>query len=57
LYATGLTAKYSHGKFLVQAALAFRVGSNPLYNQNGQQLNVDNAYRSPQGWIKGTFYF
>lgn len=57
LYATGLTAKYSYEKFLLQAALAFRVGSNPLYNQNGQQLNVDNTYRSPQGWIKGTFYF
>ncbi len=57
LYATGLTAKYSYAKFLLQAALAFRVGSNPLYTQSGQQLNVDNAYRSPQGWIKGTFYF
>ena len=57
LYATGLTAKYSYEKILLQAALAFRVGSNPLYTQSGQQLNVDNYYRSPQGWIKGTFYF
>jgi len=57
LYATGLTAKYSYEKFLLQAALAFRVGSNPLYNQNSIQLNVDNAYRNPQGWIKGTLYF
>ena len=57
LYATGLTAKYSYEKFLLQAALAFRVGSNPLYSQSGLQLNVDNTYRNPQGWIKGTFYF
>jgi hemolysin activation/secretion protein len=57
LYATGLTAKYSYERFLLQAALAFRVGSNPLYTQSGQQLNVDNFYRNTQGWIKGTFYF
>jgi hemolysin activation/secretion protein len=57
LYATGLTAKYSYDRFLLQAALAFRVGSNPLYTQSGQQLNVDNFYRNTQGWIKGTFYF
>ena len=57
LYATGLTAKYSYDRFLLQAALAFRVGSNPLYTQSGQQLNVDNFYRNTQGWIKATFYF
>ena len=57
LYATGLTAKYSIDKVQLSATLAFRVGNNPLYNSSGQQVNVDNYYRTTQGWIKGTFFF
>lgn len=57
LYATGLLAKYNYEKFQLSAALAFRVGNNPLYNQSGQQLNVNNQYNAVQGWIKGSMYF
>jgi len=57
LYATGFNAKYSLDKVQLSAAVAFRVGNNPLYNSSGQQLNVDNYYRSAQGWIKGTYFF
>lgn len=57
LYATGLLAKYNYEKVQLSAALAFRVGNNPLYNQSGQQLNVDNKYNAVQGWIKGSIYF
>jgi hemolysin activation/secretion protein len=57
LYATGLLAKYNYEKLQLSAAVAFRVGNNPLYNYSGQQLNVDNFYRTAQGWIKGTYYF
>jgi hemolysin activation/secretion protein len=57
LYATGLSAKYQYQKVQLSGALAWRVGSNPLYNQSGHQLNTDNQYRSVQGWIKGTIFF
>lgn len=57
LYASGLLAKYNYEKVQLSAALAFRVGSNPLYNQSGQQLNVSNQYNEVQGWIKGTLFF
>ncbi len=57
LYATGLSAKYQYQKVQLTGALAWRVGSNPLYTQSGQQLNTDNQYRSVQGWIKGSLYF
>lgn len=57
LYASGLTGKYSVDRLQVSAAVAFRVGQNPLYNQSGQQLNVDNKYGSVQGWIKATCFF
>ena len=57
LYATGLLAKYQYEKVQLSAALAFRLGNNPLYNQSGQQLNVNNQYNVTQAWIKGSFYF
>ena len=57
LYATGFIAKYSVDKVQISATLAFRVGDNPLYNSSGQQVNVDNYYRSSQGWVKGTIFF
>ena len=57
LYAAGPVAKYNYDKLQVTASLAFRVGNNPLYNSSGQQVNVDNYYRTVQGWIKGTYFF
>jgi hemolysin activation/secretion protein len=57
LYSTGLLAKYNIGKMQVSGTLAFRLGDNPLYNQAGQQLNVDNEYNSMQGWIKASYFF
>jgi hypothetical protein len=57
LYALGPLAKYNYEKIQLQAALAFRIGNNPLYNQSGQQLNVSNQYNSVQAWVKGTFFF
>ena len=57
LYASGLLAKYNYEKVQLSGALAFRVGNNPLYNQKGQQLNVNNQNNEVQGWIKGTIFF
>ena len=57
LYAAGPIAKYNYDKLQLTASLAFRVGNNPLYNSSGQQVNVDNYYRTVQGWIKGTYSF
>jgi hemolysin activation/secretion protein len=57
LRATGLTAKYAWSNFQLQGALAYRVGQNPLHNSTGAQLNSDNAYRSVQAWVKGTYTF
>jgi hemolysin activation/secretion protein len=57
LASTGLTAKYLYDHWLVNATLALRVGQNPLYNSSGLQLNADNAYRTVQAWIKGSYAF
>jgi hemolysin activation/secretion protein len=57
LSAAGFTTRYSYQKLSVNGTLAFRISDNPLYNSSGQQLNVDNAYRSVQGWIRLTYVF
>lgn len=57
LYAAGPIAKFNYDKLQLTASLAFRIGNNPLYNSSGQQVNVDNYYRTVQGWIRGTYFF
>ena len=53
----GITAKFTYDQLLVSASLAARIGNNPLYNSSGQQLNVDNAYRSVQAWVRASIPF
>ena len=57
LAAAGLTLKYTYDRWLVNAALALRVGDNPLYDSSGQQLNTDNAYKTVQAWIRASYVF
>jgi hemolysin activation/secretion protein len=53
----GVTAKYLYDRAVVSASLAFRVGNNPLYNSSGQQLNVDNSYKTMQAWVRASIPF
>lgn len=57
LYATGLNASYAYKKAEVSGTVAYRVGNNPLYNQSGQQVNVNGYYQAVQFWVKGSLYF
>jgi hemolysin activation/secretion protein len=57
LRSAGLSARYAWDNFQVQAALAYRLGDNPLHSSTGAQLNSDNAYRSVQAWVKGSYSF
>ncbi len=53
----GMTAKFAYEKLLVSASLAARIGNNPLHNSSGQQLNVDNAYKTVQAWVRASIPF
>ena len=53
----GVSAKYFYERAVVSASLAFRVGNNPLYNSSGQQLNVDNSYKTMQAWVRASIPF
>jgi hemolysin activation/secretion protein len=57
LYATGLNASYAYKKSELMGTVAYRVGNNPLYNQTGQQVNVNGYYQAVQFWLKGSLYF
>jgi hemolysin activation/secretion protein len=57
LSSTGLTAKFNYQKIIVDAALAYRIGNNPLYTYTGQQLNADNAYKKVQAWVRASIAF
>ena len=53
----GVSSRFTYKQMTVDAALAYRVGNNPLYTSTGQQLNSDNAYKTVQGWVRASFYF
>jgi hemolysin activation/secretion protein len=57
LAAAGISVKYSLKPLFVTASIATRIGNNPLFNSSGQQLNVDNSYKTMQGWIKASIPF
>lgn len=58
LSSVGVAAKYSlTEKVQLQAALAQRIGDNPLYDQSGNQINLDHKYRDIQAWVKATLLF
>lgn len=53
----GVSGRFTYKQMVVDAVLAYRVGNNPLYTSTGQQLNVDNAYKKVQGWLRASLYF
>ena len=57
LYGTGLNATYAYKKTEITGTVAYRVGSNPLLNSYGQQVNVNGYASSVQLWVKGSLYF
>jgi hemolysin activation/secretion protein len=57
LSGAGVGLKWAYREVLLNAMVAWRVGSNPLYNQYGQAVNSDGTNKNPQAWFSGSFYF
>lgn len=55
LYGTGLSLRWSRDGVSVAATVAWKVGSNPLYNQQGLAVDVDNTSRSPRLWLTASY--
>ena len=57
LSGAGLGLKWAYREVVLNAMVAWRVGSNPLYNQYGQAVNSDGTNKNPQAWFSASFYF
>ena len=57
LKGAGLGLRWSYQGWNLGAIVAWKVGSNPLYNQNGQAVNTDGTNTQPRGWLTGSFVF
>jgi len=57
LSGAGVGMKWIHRDVILNAMVAWRVGSNPLYTQNGQSVNSDGTNKNPQAWFSGSLFF
>jgi hemolysin activation/secretion protein len=55
LYGTGVSLRWGHDGVSVAATVAWKIGSNPLYNQQGLAVDVDNTSRSPRLWLTASY--
>jgi hemolysin activation/secretion protein len=57
LMGAGLGLKWLSGRWNVAGTVAWKVGTNPLYNQYGQPVNTDGTKTQPRGWITASYSF
>lgn len=57
LYGAGVGVKWVTGNLSLAATLARSLGENPLYNQQGQSVNVDGMNSDWRGWITASYKF
>ena len=57
LYGAGFGFKWNVEGVSVAATVAWKLRANPLYNQQGQQVNVDNSTTNPRAWLTASYGF
>jgi hemolysin activation/secretion protein len=57
LKGTGIGAQWSSDGWVLKGMVAWAVGKNPLYNSNGQAVNVDSTTTNPLGWFSAAYNF
>lgn len=57
LAGAGVGVKYVSKGLAVAATVAWRIGSNPLYNQSGVAVNTDNTNTNPMAWLTLSYQF
>jgi hemolysin activation/secretion protein len=57
LAAAGFGMKYASKGLAVGAAVAWRVGNNPLYSQTGVAVNADSTNTNPMVWLNLSYQF
>jgi hemolysin activation/secretion protein len=57
LKGAGVAAKWQFMGVQMAASVALPLGSNPLYNQQGQAVNVDNTTARARAWVNANYNF
>lgn len=57
LMGAGFGVKWGWQGWNLGALVAWKVGSNPLYNFRGQAVNTDGTNTNPRGWITASYQF
>lgn len=57
LMGAGFGAKWGWQGWNLSALVAWKVGSNPLYNFQGQAVNTDGTTTNPRGWVTASYQF
>lgn len=57
LHGAGIGVKWNYQSMSLAATVAWKLGRNPLHNQQGQALDVDGTNRSPRGWLTASYNF
>jgi hemolysin activation/secretion protein len=55
LYGTGVGLRWARDQWTVSTSVAWKLGSNPLHNQQGLAVDVDNTSRSPRLWLSASY--
>lgn len=57
LHGVGVGVKWTLGGLSLAATVARALGTNPLYNQQGQAVNVDGSSSKARGWLTASYNF
>ena len=57
LMGAGFGVKWDWEGWNLGAMVAWKVGSNPLYSQNGVPVNTDGTNTNPRGWVTASYQF
>jgi hemolysin activation/secretion protein len=55
LYGAGVGLRWIRDHLTVSTSLAWKIGNNPLHNQQGLAVDVDNTSRSPRMWLAASY--
>jgi hemolysin activation/secretion protein len=57
LKGVGIAAKWQYMGLQVSTSVARQLGRNPLFNQQGQALNVDSTSARTRAWVSASYNF
>ena len=57
LMGAGVGANWNYEGWNLGAMVAWKVGSNPLYNNSGQAVNTDSTTTNPRAWVTASYQF